>query len=199
MTVADVLSLVINGLELLVISIFFVYVMFKGIKQKSYPKIMLGISFASGALAVIFHLLVQEFGYGLLFYKLDRFFINLTTIGFVFTLLMLLFRQRKKQLFLVYFIVPPLLLIPFIFTEESLLGTLSLVISIPTTVILLSGFSYIYYKSRVKPALVFFLAIILLAFSGFYSRIDPFFWSHIARTCAFVLIFLSFEFGRMFK
>jgi hypothetical protein len=55
MTVADVLHLVINSLELLVALIFFVHIMFKGIKQKSYPKTMLGISFAFGAFATLQH------------------------------------------------------------------------------------------------------------------------------------------------
>ena len=100
------LHLTFNIIEISLGLFFFIYLTFKGVKQKNHPKIVLGISFTIGVFSTLFHLIREDFAGGLLpsvllssaYYP----FGTMSIWGFFFVFLMLIKPDNQEQLFLLF-------------------------------------------------------------------------------------------------
>jgi hypothetical protein len=180
-------------LESFIVLLFSVYILYKGIKQKSYPKVTLGVAFASGFLGFIFSYM-RELTDQAMCHSLFWIFTAIGIFGYFYIFLMLILGNRKRELLSTYIIVIMFLLALLLVIDHVTLGSLVNALIIATSVVLIPGFGYLYYQSKDRRALMFFISMILLGVGGMYSRIDPFITSNLVMTIAFALVFVSFEF-----
>jgi hypothetical protein len=190
---ADLVHALTVGAESLVVLAFCLYILFKGVKQKSYPKVTLGIAFGFGFLGFIFSYLREVVGLPI-YHSLFWVFTAVGIFGYFYIFLMLILGNRKKELLFTYLITIGFLFALVLVLDHLLLGSLVNALIIATSIVLIPGFGYLYHQSRDKRALMFLISMVLLGAGGMYSRIDPFVVSNLIMTVAFALVFVSFEF-----
>lgn len=185
-----------NIIEIILGLVFSTYISFKGIKQKNYSKIMLGIAFLLAIISIILHLVDEEFGI-MACPTHSCPIIPLIPLSLLFVLFLLLFPKNEKPIFYSFFPIAVATILTILF-GESIRTSFVLYTSVPISIVLIIGYFYVYIKFRDAKWLLFFVGQIIFGITGFMSRTETL-WTHVIRLIGYFFMFASFEYDSLFN